>query len=204
MFGSVEAYREHEQRLLDCGVVLDAAMLYFAARLSRSHPTVEIRVTDVPLDVSTTGVLAALIRAMVDTAADEWRAGVPVPAVPTAVLRLALWHAALCGVRGTLVDPMSGRQAPAVSVIGRLLGRVMPALEANGDDRLVVDGLGALLTDGTGADLQRRSLRSMQRLDEVVRMAVERTTAGCLVPSAAVRPPAGLLPGSAETEPAPF
>ena len=197
VFGSVQAYRDHEQRLLDCGVVLDAAMLYFAARLSRSHPTVEIRVADVPLDVATTGVLAALLRAMVDTAALEWRSGVPAPAVPASVLRLAGWQAALCGVRGTLVDPMSGQQAPAVAVIGRLLARVMPALEANGDDRLVLDGLGALLTDGTGADLQRRALRSVKRLDEVVRMAVERTTAGRLVPPAALRPPEGLLPGAA-------
>src|SRR4051812_23890511 len=73
LFGSVEAYREHERRLVASGVLLDAAMLYFSARLSRHHPTVEVRVADVPLDVSVTATIAPLVRAMVDTAAAEWR-----------------------------------------------------------------------------------------------------------------------------------
>src|SRR5206468_1049893 len=134
------AYREHERRLVDSGAVLDAGMLYFSARLSRAHPTIEVRVADVPLDVTVTATIAGLVRAMVDTAADEWRRGVPPSDMPTALLRLASWRAALEGARGSLLDPASGEQAPGVAVIGRLLAHVMDALEQNGDDRAVLDG----------------------------------------------------------------
>ena len=198
-FGSAAAYRAFEQRLLDAGVVLDAGMLYFAARLSRSHPTVEVRVMDVPLDVAVTATVAGLVRAMVDTAAAEWRAGEPAPDVPTALLRLASWHSALCGIRGTLVDPVRGMQAPAPAVIGRLIGRALPALQANGDDRLVLDGLGSIVTDGTGADAQRRAYRGPKRMGEVVRMAVERTTAGQVLPAPSARAPEEFSSGTTET-----
>ena len=197
-FGSLAGYRAFEQRLLDAGVVLDAGMLYFSARLSRNHPTVEVRVADVPLDVAVTATVAALVRAMVDTAAAEWRAGERAPDVPTALLRLASWHSALCGVRGTLVDPVRGVQDPAVAVIGRLLDRVLPALQANGDDRLVLDGLGSIVTDGTGADAQRRAYRGPKRLGDVVRMAVERTTAEQVLPPHSALPPEDFRTGTPE------
>ncbi|HEY0373595.1 MAG TPA: glutamate--cysteine ligase [Amnibacterium sp.] len=198
VFGSLQAYRAFEQRLLDSGVVLDAGMLYFAARLSRNNPTLEVRVADVPLDVGVTATVAALVRAMVDTAAAEWRAGDAVPEVPTGLLRLASWHAALCGIRGTLVDPLSGLQAPAVAVLGRLLGHVQPALEANGDDRLVLDGLCSIVTGGTGADLQRRAYHGPKRMGDVVRMAVERTTADHVLPPHSTLAPEEFRAGTPE------
>jgi carboxylate-amine ligase len=152
----------------------------------------------VPLDVGVTATVAALVRAMVDTAVGEWRAGDSVPEVPTALLRLASWHAALCGIRGTLVDPLSGLQAPAVAVIGRLLARVLPALEATGDDRLVLDGLGSIVTSGTGADAQRRAYRGPKHLGEVVRMAVERTTGEQVLPPHSTRTPEEFRTGTPE------
>jgi carboxylate-amine ligase len=161
--------------LLASEVLLDAGMLYFAARLSRNHPTVEVRVADVPLDVGATTTVAALIRALVDTAAAEWRQGVEPLHVSTTELRLAGWQAALGGVRGLLIDPTSGCPAPAEVVLDRLLGLVAPALTANGDDGLVAAGVSAILEGGTGADLQRRALRGFRGLDAVVLAAIERT-----------------------------
>jgi carboxylate-amine ligase len=175
IFGGVTAYREHERRLLASQVLLDGGMLYFAARLSRNHPTVEVRVADVPLDVETTTTVAALTRALVDTAAAEWRSGIAPLDVSTSELRLATWQAALAGVRGPLIDPTSGLPTSPRRAFSRLLTHLQPALQANGDDRLVTEGLAAALQDGTGADVQRRSFRGPDGLAEVVRAAVERT-----------------------------
>ena len=58
------------------GVLLDAHMVYFDARLSDRYPTVEVRVADVCLDVADTMLIAGLVRALVETAAPEWAAGV--------------------------------------------------------------------------------------------------------------------------------
>ena len=50
-------------------------MIYFDARLSASYPTLEIRVPDVCTDVGDSALIAALARALVDTAATDWRHG---------------------------------------------------------------------------------------------------------------------------------
>ena len=47
MFGSLPSYRRVVSRLIETGVLLDEGMIYFDARLSRNHPTVEVRVADV-------------------------------------------------------------------------------------------------------------------------------------------------------------
>ena len=57
-------------------------MLYFDARCSHRYPTVEVRVTDVCLDVRDTVLVAALVRALVETSAQEWAAGAPPPPSP--------------------------------------------------------------------------------------------------------------------------
>jgi carboxylate-amine ligase len=173
VFGTVDAYRAYERRLLTSNVVIDEAMLYFAARLSRRHPTVEVRVADVPLDATATAAIAAIVRALVETAAEEWRYGVPVPDEPEALLRLAAWQAALRGVHGPLVDPMTGEQSTSGTVIARLLAHVMPALEQAGDERLVLAVMGTILEDGTGADLQRAA--AGPDIAEAVRAAVRWT-----------------------------
>jgi carboxylate-amine ligase len=50
-------------------------MVYFDARLSRNHPTVEVRIADVCMDAAHATAIAALVRALVECAAQEWRAG---------------------------------------------------------------------------------------------------------------------------------
>ena len=63
--------------MIDTDTVLDRGMVYFDARLSAQHPTLEIRVADVCLDVDDAVLLAALARALVETAVRAWRAGTP-------------------------------------------------------------------------------------------------------------------------------
>ena len=50
-FGDAETYAEVANRALAWGAALDRAMLYFEARLSDSYPTVEIRVSDVCVEI---------------------------------------------------------------------------------------------------------------------------------------------------------
>ena len=64
-FGSAREYRRHVQSLLATGVLLDEGMVYFDARLSRSHPTVEVRIADVCLEAGHATAIAALVRALV-------------------------------------------------------------------------------------------------------------------------------------------
>ncbi|WP_043443000.1 glutamate--cysteine ligase [Arthrobacter sp. L77] len=175
VYGSVDAYRAREEELMATGVLLDRKMLYFDARLSHTYPTVEIRVADVCLFADDAGLIAALARGLVETAARDWRAGLPPAKISAPALRLAGWQARLSGLGADLVHPLTGRPAPAWDVVAALLNHVLPALDEAGDTEAVVDGLVRLLERGTGADRQRAVLHRTGRLADVVTDAVEVT-----------------------------
>lgn len=166
-FGSVERYRTVTETMLRTGALLDEGMLYLDARLPRAQPTVEVRVADVPLDPGVTVTIAGLVRALVDTAAEEWRSGSLERDTPSCAIRLANWQAALGGLDGELVDPLTGRPAPAREVVTLLLAHVLPALAANGDDQLVERGLADLFARGTGAARQRAAYGATGDLGQV-------------------------------------
>ncbi|WP_434995664.1 glutamate--cysteine ligase [Arthrobacter sp. Ld5] len=177
VYGSPGAYRAREEELMATGVLLDRKMLYFDARLSHAYPTVEIRVADVCLFAEDAGVIAALARGLVETAARDWRAGLPPAAISAPALRLASWQARLSGMNGNLVHPLTGRPAPAPAVVADLLAHVLPALADAGDTETVADGLVRVIARGTGADRQRGVLHRTGRLADVVTDAVEVTHA---------------------------
>ncbi|WP_051804640.1 glutamate--cysteine ligase [Streptomyces griseus] len=176
LYGNVETYERTTSEMLASDVLIDDHMVYFDARLSRRYPTVEIRVGDVCLDVEDTVVLAVLSRALVETAAREWRQGRLPDPVSTVVLRLAAWRASRYGLGGELLDPRSWRPAPAGEVLRALLDHVRPALEDAGDRERAEAGVERLLARGTGADLQRAAHAGDPSLASVIVEAVRRTT----------------------------
>ncbi|WP_043847620.1 glutamate--cysteine ligase [Crystallibacter crystallopoietes] len=175
IYGSLGAYRRRLQALLDTEVPLDEAMLYLDARLSRSYPTVEIRVADVCLYPDDAVLIAALSRALVETAARQWRAAVPPADVPTAVLRLANWRASRSGIGGDLLHPLSGVPRPAGEVLDALMAHLAPALADNGDGPQVEALLKQVMHRGTGAEFQRRTLEQTGTLAGVVKGALAAT-----------------------------
>jgi carboxylate-amine ligase len=172
VFADAAEYHRVLEQVLATGTVLDTGMVYFDARLSANWPTVEIRVADVCLRVEDAVTHAGLVRALVETAARDARAGRPVPALRSEVLRLAAWRAGRSGVTGELVHPCTGRPAPAADVVADLLDHVRPALADAGDEDRVSRGVEDILRRGTGADLQRRIHRETGDLAAVVRAAV--------------------------------
>jgi glutamate---cysteine ligase / carboxylate-amine ligase len=155
IYGSLPAYRRVVTRLLDSGVLLDEGMIYFDARLSRNHPTVEVRVADVCLRAEDAALIAVLVRALVESAGREWREGVEPAPVPTVLLRMAAWQASNFGLRGELLDFGSFRPAPAEDVVRSLVDFLEPVLTENGEIDLVRQGVEEILSRGTGAAEQR-------------------------------------------------
>ncbi|MET3905346.1 glutamate--cysteine ligase [Paenarthrobacter sp. 4246] len=157
VFGSLTAYRRIVNRLLETGVILDEGMIYFDARISRNHPTVEVRVADVCLRAEDAALIAVLVRALVETASLEMLDGVEPTAVPTALLRMASWQASNAGLRGELLDFGDFRPQPAADVVWALVDYVSPVLDDQGELELVKAGISALLERGNGADEQREA-----------------------------------------------
>jgi carboxylate-amine ligase len=155
IFGDVSTYRRVVSRLLETGVVLDEGMIYFDARLSRNHPTVEVRVADVCLRAEDAALIAVLVRALVESACREWREGVEPAPVPTVLLRMAAWQASNFGLRGDLLDFGSFRPAPAADVVRSLVDYLEPLLAETGELDLVRQGVAEIFARGTGAAEQR-------------------------------------------------
>ena len=175
VFGSAQAYHSLVENLSDTGVVTSPD---FDARLSSRHPTVEIRVADVCLDARDAALIAALVRALVETAAREWEAGQPPDMVPAAILRQGAWRASRWGMDGELLHPVLHRPAAARNVFAALHGHVRDALDEAGDAAYVADSLQRILTQGTGATQQRQTLNRSGRLADVVAHATGLTHQG--------------------------
>ena len=173
-FGSVAAYRDLTDALLASGAALDTGMLYLDVRLAQSYDTVELRVADATTDPDDAVLVAALARALVDTAARAWRDGVEPAAVRTEVLRAARWRASRFGLGESLVHPETWRPAPAAEVLAALVDHVRPALEACGDVDLVADGAARVLA-GTGATRQRAAFERTGSVEGVVDDLLTRT-----------------------------
>ncbi|GAA4792312.1 glutamate--cysteine ligase [Streptomyces ziwulingensis] len=175
LFGSAQTYHQRVADMVATGTILDEGMIYFDVRLSQRYPTVEFRVADVCLDSGTAVLIATLARALVDTAAKEWREERAPAGHSVSLLRLAAWRAARAGLTEELLHPVTMRPAPAETVVRDLLEHVGAALEANGDLDRARETVAELLEHGNGARVQRELLERTGSLRDVVTECVRRT-----------------------------
>lgn len=178
IFGSAAGYRERVGILMESGVPLDEHMLYFDARFSSRIPTVEVRVADVCLDASHAATVAGVVRALVETAGREWRAGRDPDPTASDVLRVWQFQASRAGLSGDLVDATLRRAVPAHDAVAGLLAHVRPALADSGEVSRIEEGLAAILAEGTGSAAQLEAFARRGNLSDVVADAVARTAKG--------------------------
>ncbi|MCG5444147.1 glutamate--cysteine ligase [Micromonospora sp. NIE79] len=176
-FDSAADYDRTVDELIAAGIMLDAAMVYWYARPSSTYPTVEVRVGDVCTDVDDAVLVAALVRSLVATLADDVRAGVSAPNVRDCLVAAAHWRAAHDGLGGELIDLRAGGTRPAWALVDELMAVIAPALLRHGDLGYVLAQLARLRRDGTGATRQRRVLERAGDLHAVLGDLVARTAA---------------------------
>jgi carboxylate-amine ligase len=177
-FADRAEYEAVVEALFATGAIDDHARIYWDVRPSAKFPTVEFRVADVGMTVDDTVMTAGLVRGLAVTAAREAErtdARPPSPVPRAELLRAATWRAARYGISGDLVDVEAASAAPARELIGRLLGRLRPALEDLGDWDEVSGLVGRTLSDGTAADRQRRVWAATGDLRAVLDLIVEAT-----------------------------
>lgn len=131
------------------------ARLYWDVRPSARYPTLEFRACDVLITVDEAVVVAAVIRALVETFHGEAVAERPYEPPRPELLRAALWRASRFGLAADLIDVDARRLLPATALVGKLIERIGPSLDARGDLESVVSTLSLLLRRGTGARRQR-------------------------------------------------
>jgi len=193
-FTSGAHYEELVETLHEVGAVVDRGTIFWDIRPSSHVPTLEIRVCDVPGTAEESALLAALIRGLVTVSLDAVDAGDPGPVIPPELLRLAYWRAARDGLSGHGIDLDTGRLVPAADIAERLLERVAPVLERQGELDRVTGWLHHLVEGGDGATRQRRVAESGGRLTDVVDYLVTQTAPAVAVPAPAAEPSVAVAP----------
>jgi carboxylate-amine ligase len=171
--GSAAEYDGLVRALESTEVLLDSGMVYWDVRPSAQHPTVEVRVSDVPMTAREAVVIAEVIRAFARTAAES---GEP-ERIDDMMLRAAYWRAARDGVDGLAVDPRTGNLLPARERAAELVSWCADALRDAGALSFVEDHLTWLGTHGSGAARQRRALGAAADARELVDLVVAETVA---------------------------
>jgi glutamate---cysteine ligase / carboxylate-amine ligase len=172
-FESPASYYAAREEVISSGAAIDVGMLYWDARLSAHHPTVELRVCDVAPTVDEAVMLAAIVRGI---AAMALASETPALAVPQHLLRPALWRAARDGLEGLGLDVRTGELAPAGNLAAALVRWIRPALELAGDYELVNESLARLLLNGSGAARQRAAYARQGRFEDVVGFLADQTS----------------------------
>jgi carboxylate-amine ligase len=120
-------------------------------------------------------LLAALMRALVETEIAAWERDEPYDPPRPELLRLAKWQAARTGIEGQLLHPHTGKPTPAPFVIAELLNHVTPVLEEWNELDATRERLEAVMERGTGARVQRDTMKETNDLTAVMREAVRQT-----------------------------
>ena len=154
-FTTGDEYATGVERLVSAGVIIDAGMLTWVARLSEQYPTVELRIADAQLDHTQAVSFALLVRGIVERSLSEWSAGQPVTWPARAdMIDGALWMAARDGLSGTLIDPATAETLPARDLVRRMAAYAAPGLERTGDTARVTEYLEHRLAVGSPAQEQ--------------------------------------------------
>ncbi|MFG2010382.1 glutamate--cysteine ligase [Micromonospora sp. NPDC048868] len=182
-FTSVAHYERVVEMLSAAGAVVDPGTLFWDIRPSVTHPTLEVRVSDVPVSARESALVAALVRALVVRGLEAVDRGDHGPELPGEWLRAAYWRAARDGLEGSLPEVGSGRLRPAREVLGEVVGSLAPVLRACGDEELVRGWSERLLAVGGGAVRQRAAAGRRGRLTDVVDFLVAQTVVDELQPA---------------------
>lgn len=174
---SLAEYQRVVQSLIDTRIVLDPGQIYWDARLSSKHDTLEFRIADACTTVDEAVLHAGLCRALARVCIDDARAEQPLPDLRPELLRAAKWRAARSGLDDTLVDVLAAEAVPPAVLLDRFLAYLRPALEDRGDWDEVAALVEQALRRGTSAHRQRRAFARSQRLADVTDLLVAETAA---------------------------
>ncbi|WP_153034872.1 glutamate--cysteine ligase [Amycolatopsis sp. YIM 10] len=154
-FADLAAYERTVERLVDCGVLVDADMSFWLLRLSAKFPTVEFRTADTASTVGEALLQALLSRALVHRALNDLAAGREAEPCEPQIAAAAVWAAARYGLTGHGVDVRLGAPKPAELLVAELLVHLRAPLEEHGDWARVHKLVEWLHRNGTGAERQR-------------------------------------------------
>jgi carboxylate-amine ligase len=169
-FRNYADYAEVVGQLEKTGCIADYTHIWWDIRPHPRLGTVEIRICDAVSCFDDAVALAAYVQALVRYYCDRFERGVGVPSYHRILTTENKWLAARYGLEAPVMDLATGRRnrVPVSQLIRRSLREVEPHARDLGSER-ELEGVGAILERGNGADFQRRIYNANRDIVEVVR-----------------------------------
>ena len=158
----LESWREWQRLveiLAEVGLVDDPTQIWWDIRPSAKHPTLELRITDICTDVRHAASIAALFQSLLHhlwrlrTRNQSWRV------YRRMLLDENKWRAQRRGIEAELADFAAGRLKPVIELVHELIELLREDATELGC-RAELEGLQAILVEGTSADRQLAVYRS--------------------------------------------
>ncbi|MBL8695610.1 MAG: carboxylate-amine ligase [Planctomycetes bacterium] len=176
-FTSYSDYEELVTILLKTNCIVDAKQIWWDVRPHPYFPTIEYRVSDIPMRAEETIAIAALLQAITVKLYRLRRQNLGWRNYRRALLMENKWRAARWGLNGKLIDFGKEQEFPTPFLIGELLEFVDDVVDDLGS-RDAIDHVRWILKNGTGADRQLRVFRETKDLKKVVDFVVQETSVG--------------------------
>jgi glutamate---cysteine ligase / carboxylate-amine ligase len=160
-FNNWKEFRNYCKVMTDCQTITSFKDIYWDIRPRPDFGTVEFRICDIPLTITETLRLVALIRALTIAVLDLLQEHPRMRRGNVKRHWIAVenkWLATRYGLQAIYIRTPSGKRRPLVKDLADLIERVMPIARANGDDKYLA-GLQHVDKLVTGADRQRHHFR---------------------------------------------
>jgi carboxylate-amine ligase len=183
-FATVEEYRRFRSLFHEVISLHGTRRMWWDIRAHHTHPTVEFRIADMPMNHREMIALVAFVQALCQTILWRTEQGRPLPVLPTMIISENRWRAARWGLRGNLVEYVPerekpAREVPAAELIGQALDVVGEAAAALGTSQEIAS-LREMLDPAYAGGAERQVAVRKERgsLKDVVRLLVRETGAG--------------------------
>ena len=171
--GDWNSFLKDMRLLQEAGVIESIKDLWWDARPHPGFGTLEIRACDLPTQFGDILGLTALIQCFVATLAETDMAKI---SCNQQFLRSNKWQAVRYGLEGTFFDPLGflgGGKMSLREAVVRLIQKVQPMAKRFASERYM-NMLTRILTDGPGADCQRRVYAQSHDFQKVVKQLHEK------------------------------
>ena len=171
---SWQEYEDFVSLLTRTGSIVESTQIWWSIRPHHNFGTIEVRIADGQTEMMEALAITALSLALIARFADDYDAGVALPADPGRLIEENLWRAQRHGLEGEMIDFRTGGVRSTQDAIRTLIAWTEPVHARLGLDPYLAQ-IPVMLSDGNGAQRQRRAFEQGEDPAVTHARAAERT-----------------------------
>ena len=177
LFSDWDDFKNYVNLLIKTGCIDNAKKIWWDVRVHPFFDTIEFRICDVPLTVTETIAITALLQALVAKLYKLKKQNMSFIIYTRALINENKWRASRYGLEGKLIDFGKQEEVSLQALIPELLDFVDDVVDELGC-RQAIEYIPVMLKNGTGADRQLAVYNQTKSLQDVVDFIIRETKSG--------------------------